>query len=571
MTWIDIHDGPRIAAMVEPRSGRVAIRSFGDRLTQLEQLGLEGKKERGQWTLFASPLDFDRVAEIVGTAFTACLQEAFPGWDEWKAEEAGLDDQRAANRTTLGLTCRLSEPDMLHQAVFTRWLETAAPAGHPFHQLYPYQKLGVWWLQQAMLRAIVGDEMGVGKTPQVLMALELDPAVRRAVVVVPAAVLLNWQREAARWAPSFTTQLCTSRWKPSVRPPDRLLLLVSWGLAYRVMDKLGSGWDAVAVDEAHRMMHRNSLRSQAVVGLCHGSTRRMLATGTYLRSDHHELWTLLHAIAPLHWPRWLDYAEQFCAPKNVNTKNGVVRKYMGSSRSQELLLTTMPWIMRRTRAEVLPHIPPKQRQVLHQQAPSKLARRTLDLYQKLRDTPADEYADSGVLTEINELWQETGLAKVDAAVDWIMDAVRQGEPVVVFVYHRAVHAGITAALDNVEIAHRSVTGAMTPKVKDASVRAFMAGKVDVLFGSDAAKEGITLTRAAFSLHVERWWVPADEEQAEDRLNRPGQTRATTAVYLHMPKTLDDHMERVSKRKRAIVGAATGSIMPELIKTLRSNG
>lgn len=571
--WAEYLDGNRIVLQVQKRGMQIAVRASGPERVALDQLGLDVKVERSLVSYLVTPITLNVALAVLPPGAAEWLVALLPTWRDWYETEQALVLSRAPRRSLLSCSSRLALPDLVSRAPYDEW-HSALPADHPVHRLWPYQSLGAWWLAQADGRAILGDDMGLGKTAQVLCYADLESRIRRVVAVVPAAVVWNWTREGAMWAPSLIPRVVKSakdapRAVSDLAQMDRGLLVVSWGLLHRILPHLvAAKADLVIVDEAHRMKEADTLRTRAALVLAHISQRRVLLTGTYLRSRYRELWTLLHAVAPLDFPTFKPFGEEFCDPRDIDVGGRTVRIYEGSRRPQALLRVTLPWIVRREKLEVLKDLPPKRRQKLHLEAPKDLVERTRALYDALKDTPEDKIAGSGALVEIGRLWQDAGEAKVPPSIEWIEDAVAQGESVVVFLYHRKVHALLVQGLDNLGIAHVAVVGDMSPKQKDTAVGRFMSGEVPVLIGSDAAKEGLNLVRASMSLHVERWWVPNDEEQAEDRLFRPGQKNPVLNVYPHLHGSLDDYVDRVGARKRALVSAATqpGSL-PALLRAV----
>jgi hypothetical protein len=136
--------------------------------------------------------------------------------------------------------------------------------------------------------------------------------------------------------------------------------------------------------------------------------------------------------------------------------------------------------------------------------------------------------------------------------------VKRGEPVVIFGQFSDVLDLLGQALSRLAIPFVRLDGTASRQQRQLAIDAFQAGKVPVFIGSMAAKEGITLTKARHLLFMERWYTPAAEEQAEDRIRRIGQTRATTIWYLHADGTIDERISEIVDAKRGIVRANIGS-------------
>ena len=204
--------------------------------------------------------------------------------------------------------------------------------------------------------------------------------------------------------------------------------------------------------------------------------------------------------------------------------------------------------LRRTKEQVLKDLPSKTRQLLPVALSRGHARKTQQI---LDEVDGDPFLAMGKIRHLD------GMAKVPAAVDWITNTVlNSGEQVVVFCWHRDVVAALAEKLYD-EISSGVIAGETPAAAREERVRAFQAGEIAVLICSSAAKEGITLTAARYTLHVERFWVPGDERQSEDRISRIGQTRKTWHVYLHLEQSSDAHVHALIGWKSQIIDAIQG--------------
>ena len=422
-------------------------------------------------------------------------------------------------------------------------------------RLDPFQKVGVEWLSRAAGLAILGDDMGLGKTVQTLAYLERTPEAQRTLIVCPTSVTVNWQREAAVWAPSLTCLVAPTKRKAEKAIGEltsRSALILSWGMVRLVLDKLlDAGFDTIVCDEAHNMKEPTSQRTQAILALGYGAERRIAMTGTSVRNRPRELWTLLHFVDPMRFAVFEVFGERYCGARWVRIGQGrEVRTYDGKTRQAELNALTRAYLVRRDKRQVLTQLPPKRWQRVDLVAPprfTKAYRAVLEELQKYRG------ADLGkALGMLQGLRQQIGLEKVDAAIEQVESMLAADEPVVLFLYHASVRQEIEAALARRGIRFGTIVGGVSATKRQHIVDAFQNGDIDVLIGSEACKEGITLTRSRITLHVEYWWTPGDQAQAEDRVARRGQTRATLHVYLHLTGSLDDHVATLLAHKRKTI-------------------
>jgi SNF2 family DNA or RNA helicase len=227
-----------------------------------------------------------------------------------------------------------------------------------------------------------------------------------------------------------------------------------------------------------------------------------------------------------------------------------------------------PLLIRRLLEDVAPDIPPKKRAYLYVQLRPKAQReydRAADDFEEwlrakkehmLGEGRAESSIERAMAAEafikVGYLRRLVAEAKVPAAADWISRAVRVGEPVVVFLEHQAVLKKLRKSLKRQRIRHLVIEGKTSPKKRHKYIEQFQAHQYPVILCSKAGKEGITLTAARHLLFVERFYTSADEEQAEDRIRRIGQTHPTTIWYLHANGTIDERLDMIVRAKRRLI-------------------
>ena len=402
-------------------------------------------------------------------------------------------------------------------------------------QLKDFQREDVDYIKKHGLKVLLASAPGTGKTCIAIRALaETYMNSLPALVVCPASVIRHWGREVHRWAPGVRALIVDDSHTPLPRIPQSTVLIMSWALLdVRWTDLAALGIKAIVADEAHYGKNPNSLRSQALYQLARKVGKILLVTGTPIINTRSELNAL-----------------------------------------STLLGTENPPMIRRLLEDVAPEIPKKSRSYLHINLPDHIRTE----YDKAEDdfaswltTQKERLLGEGMasfevervmaaeaLAKIGYLRRLTGVGKVAAASAWIAKAIRLGEPVVVFVEHQPVLRALLKRLKKQRIRHVVVEGKTPSKHRQFAVDAFQANEYPVFIGSKAAKEGITLTAARHLLFLERYFTSSEEEQAEDRIRRIGQTHATTIWFLHAIDTVDDRIESIVKTKRKLIRSAIGS-------------
>jgi SWI/SNF-related matrix-associated actin-dependent regulator of chromatin subfamily A-like protein 1 len=436
--------------------------------------------------------------------------------------------------------------------------------------LEPFQWAGVRYALDAR-RCFIADEQGLGKTVEALAALEADDAFP-AVVICPASLKLNWEREAARWLPHRSVALVQG--KGGVLPSADITIL-NYEIVAAHRDALARRRPrALVLDESHLAKNPRAKRTQAVRRLSAALPAdglRLALTGTPVLNHAEELISQLRVIGRLEdFGSGARFARQFQGP---------------------LLEERLHWHLRRTcfvrrlKQEVLPQLPAKRQVVvpvaLDNEADYRLAEE--DVIAWLREQPLDlSELDAKIarvlraerLAQLTTLQRLAAKGKLHAALAWIHDFLASGEPLVVFARHVEVQEAVLERFAGA--AH--LMGRDAVPAREATVRAFQSGDGPQLLvaATRVAAQGFTLTRASNVAFLELEWTPAMHDQAEDRLHRIGQRDAVTAWYLLAAGTIDEAMAELVARKRGIVGAVTDgrrldgdTVVDELVKELRA--
>ena len=442
-------------------------------------------------------------------------------------------------------------------------------------ELRPFQRAGVRYLL-AQRRTFLADEQGLGKTVQALVAIEADDAYPT-VVVCPASLKLNWEREVRRWLPHRTTAVLHGRsqsgWAQAGAATADIVILNYEIVDGHLEDLAGLGPRAAVFDESHYCKEPRAKRTKACLSFSAGlepDALRLALTGTPILNRPKELVAQLRLIGRL---------------GDFESGAGMARRF----KSREAL-ERLHWhlrahcYVRRLKADVLPQLPPK-RQVtipvdLSNEAEYRQAER--DIIAWLRAQPLDlRELETKVaaatrnerLVQLNKLRQLAGRGKLPAAIGWVEDFLESGEPLVVFADHVELqHALVDHFADSVHVLGDDNTAA-----RDAAVQAFQDpdGPQLIVCSLRAAGQGLTLTRASNVAFLELDWTPARLAQAEDRCHRIGQASAVTAWYLFAHDTIDETMAELLGHKRGVIGAVTdgqaveaASIVGAVVRALR---
>ncbi|MEA2341189.1 MAG: SWI/SNF-related matrix-associated actin-dependent regulator of chromatin subfamily A-like protein 1 [Solirubrobacteraceae bacterium] len=416
--------------------------------------------------------------------------------------------------------------------------------------LEPFQWAGVRYVLETR-QTFVADEQGLGKTVEALAALEADDAFP-AIVVCPASLKLNWERETRKWLPHRSVAVVEGR---SAVPETGDITILNYEVVASHRDELTRMRPrALVVDESHYVKNPSAKRTQAVRRLAGGVVAgglRLALTGTPVLNHAEELISQLRVIGRLEdFGSGARFSRQFQGPLTEERLHWHLRRRC---------------FVRRLKSEVLPQLPAKRQVVvpvtLDNEREYRLAEQ--DVVAWLREQPLDlRELDARIaatmraerLAQLGTLKRLAARGKLHAALTWIHDFLASGEPLVVFAHHVEVQDAVLERFPDA----LHLLGRDKIEAREASVQAFQdpSGPPLIVCATRVAAQGITLTRASNVAFLELEWTPAMHDQAEDRCHRIGQHDAVTAWYLLAADTIDETMARLIERKRSIVAAVT---------------
>lgn len=420
-------------------------------------------------------------------------------------------------------------------------------------ELFPFQYVGVRFAELAGGRCLIGDDMGIGKTMQAIAYAALHEELWPVLIVCPASVKYNWESEIVKWIANPSLQV-VSGWKGELEETD--FTIVNYDLmAKREEQLLSMGFKLCVFDESHYLKNRQAQRTKACLHVGKQADSVLCLSGTAITSRPEEYFTTLNLLRPIDFPSWLKYVQRYCDAYH----NGYGWDTRGASNTDELHAITRDFVIRRLKKEVMEELPDKMRQEFTIE-PSVDGMKS---YKDLQSSWLDEYRTykenntlpaGFVLNMLTDLRHHCGRLKVSSAVDWIHQyAHTTSKPVVVYTHHNDVMKGVCELLDN-QLIVKTISGSVSALKRQGIIESFQREEIDVLVCNIlAANVGITLTAADTVLFVEREWVPATEEQAEDRVNRIGQdSQYVHAVYLRVSNTIDEKFAHIVAQKREVV-------------------
>jgi len=438
--------------------------------------------------------------------------------------------------------------------------------------LYPFQQVGVEFIESRGGRALVADEMGLGKTIQALAWLQLHPELRPAVIVVPAVAKLKWVREAQDWMADpkavalHGTQPGPSTLKKYWENVFREIYVINYDILSSwipFLQKINP--KAVIIDECHYIKNNKAKRTKAVKRLAKGIDHVICLSGTPIKNRPAEIYNGVKLVDPLLLPEPWPFYKKYCGLKH----NGFGWDWTGASNTKELhKLLTDNCMIRRLKKEVLPDLPTKTRTFVPMPLDNKTEYRDAELnfIDYLRGKKGEEAVEKAGaaqhLVQVAMLKQLAIQGKIKHCIQWIEDFLEVEDKLVVFCVHRNVAHDLMEHFGDIAV---KIVGGMSAQQKEDAYTSFQtSGKIKLFVGNiQAAGVAIDLFAASHVAFLELPQTPGDMVQAEDRLLRIGQENNVTVHFLLAQDTIDEKMAMLLDRKAKVIAAVTdGAEVPQ---------
>jgi SWI/SNF-related matrix-associated actin-dependent regulator 1 of chromatin subfamily A len=402
--------------------------------------------------------------------------------------------------------------------------------------LFNHQIAGVAHLLAPGTRYLA-DDMGLGKTLQAIVAADQILATQIGVVLVvcPASVRLNWEREIER----FSIQ------------PERYSVVSYSSLKIETFNVP----TILILDEAHFIKNPESRRSDTCQVLAQKAMKVFMLSGTPMTRSAQDLYVpcLLAGTTKHSYRSW---SHLYCNERTINLKDGrTVTNFEGCARPSEVKQHLNQFMLIRKKSEVL-NLPSKIRSTI----PIKISKKLADESRRLM-AEIQIYDANG--TQVNATTREAfatvrravGTSKVKGALEFIKEKFDDTEEqCVIFAYHIDVITELAEGLDSFVMVH----GGTPQEKRQEAVDAFQSKKVKYFLGNViAAGTGITLTAASNAVFVEMSVTPTENWQAEDRIHRIGQKETCNYYYLNGQDSFDDQFFKLVDRKGEDIANVTG--------------
>ncbi|MGW1201032.1 SNF2-related protein [Streptomyces sp. NPDC002536] len=465
---------------------------------------------------------------------------------------------------------RIADPEAGHDPV----AQPAALAA----ALRDYQLRGLDWLNRMTshgLGCCLADDMGLGKTIT-LIALHLHrqtlPGDKGPTLVVcPASLMGNWQREIERFAPGTPVRRFHGTSRSLEGLADGEFVLTTYGTMRLDAQRLAeTGWGMVVADEAQHVKNPHSSTARRLRSI--GAGARIALSGTPVENNLTELWAILDWTTPGLLGPLGTFRRRYAQAVESGTDPAA---------AERLAALVRPFLLRRRKSDpgIAPELPPK----TETDRTVALTAEQAGLYEAVVRELLAEVAEADglqrrglivkLLTGLKQICnhpaqylKEGNSARIPGRsgkvelLDELLDTIlAEGASVLVFTQYVQMARLLERHLAARGVPTQLLHGGTPVAQREEMVRRFQDGEVPVfLLSLKAAGTGLNLTRAEHVVHVDRWWNPAVEAQATDRAHRIGQTRAVQVHRLIAEGTIEDRIAELLTRKQALADAVLGT-------------
>ena len=492
-------------------------------------------------------------------------------------------DHLRFRRSQAGLLDALlaTQPEARCDATFTRvrqelrLFEGVPPAAQPagfVGQLRDYQREGLGWiefLRRFSFGGCLADDMGVGKTAQVLALLETRRERRAAgealgpsLVVVPRSLVFNWKEEAARFTPRLRVLDYTGVGRDVAAFAGSDLILTTYGTVRRDVLRLKDvDFDYLVLDEAQAVKNAGTEAAKAVRLLRGG--HRLALSGTPVENHLGELWSLFEFLNP-----------GMLGAASVFKMTGGAARNPDEETRRLLAHALRPFILRRTKEQVARELPPKTEQTLYCEMEPVQRKLYNELRQHYRSALLKRIEEEGLakskiqvleaLLRLRQAACHPGLidakrrgepsAKLETLLEQLREVLDEGHKALVFSQFTSLLRIVRDRLEGDQIPYEYLDGAT--RDRQAPVERFQNDADCRLFlvSLKAGGLGLNLTAAEYVFLLDPWWNPAVEAQAVDRAHRIGQTRHVFAYRIIARDTVEEKVLELQKTKRDLAAA-----------------
>ena len=408
---------------------------------------------------------------------------------------------------------------------------------------------------------ILADDMGLGKTTAAVIA-SLECGARKVLIVCPASLKINWQREITNYTNKKILIVEGRKWGHTF---DYYIINYDIIKNYHTTDKsedsddykllVNTNFDLAIVDEAHYISNTTANRTRLLNDVLETIPKVWLLTGTPMTSRPINYFNLLKIVDSPLTLNWQSYVRRYCAGYQFRVGNRKVWNTSGASNLDELRERTKNLVLRRMKTDIL-DLPEKIITPIFVELKSRMYDEELEEFTRISNDKKDSETISVTLNRLMKVRQLISYEKVPYTCEIIDRCLDQGKKVIVF-------TNFTMTVDMLQEKYKKnsviLDGRMSKERRQESVDKFQTDPKTKVFISNivAGGVGITLTEAEVVIMNDLSFVPAHHSQAEDRAYRYGQKNSVLVYYPIFENTIEKVIYNILQKKKGIIDQVMG--------------
>ena len=441
-----------------------------------------------------------------------------------------------------------------------------------------YQKTGYKWLKTLdnyKFGGILADDMGLGKTIQMLSIIagyieeNKDKETRASIVICPSSLTLNWQNESQKFTNKLKTLVIKGNSEERKEQISKIgeydLVITSYDLLKRDVESYKATkyqFRFSIADEAQYLKNSNTQNAKAVKEIL--ADTRYALTGTPIENSLAELWSIFDYIMPGYLFNYKKFKTEYEVPIIKEDSQRAMKK---------LRMLIEPFVLRRTKKEVLTELPEKTITVLNNQMKDEQEKIYLNYLAQAKQDLAETINMKGfershiqVLAALTRLRQicchpslfikdyNDGSSKLEQCIEIIKDATEAGHKILLFSGYTSMFEIIEKELEKNEITYFKLTGSTKVDERIKMVDEFNENKNIKVFliSLKAGGTGLNLTGADMVIHYDPWWNASAENQATDRAYRIGQKNNVQVYKLITKNSIEEKIYELQKKKSELI-------------------
>ena len=442
-------------------------------------------------------------------------------------------------------------------------------------ELRTYQKIGYKWLrtlEQYKMGGILADDMGLGKTIQLLAVIlsyvqKNKGNVKPSIIICPSSLALNWYNEIQKFTPTLKALVISDDYLERKRKIEEIgkyqVIITSYDSLKRDIDLYENYcFKYVVADEAQYIKNNNTKNSKAIKTI--NAETKFALTGTPIENSLSELWSIFDFIMPGYLYKYKKFKELYETPIIKEHNEDVMNK---------LKKQIEPFVLRRTKGEVLTELPDKTVTILNNEMSeeqyniymSYMAQARKEIMSQI-DINGFEKSQIKILSLLMRLRQicchpklflreyEGESSKLNQCIEIIQDAVLGGHKILLFSSYTSMFEIIEEKLKNIGVKYLKLTGQTKVGERIELVDKFNTDENIKVFliSLKAGGTGLNLTGADMVIHYDPWWNLSAENQATDRTYRIGQKRNVQVYKLITKNSIEEKIYELQQKKAKLI-------------------